>query len=131
MVKLPKDFIAAGYEFDVAIPSAKFETARTPEGSVVFRVGYETNAIEEFTQQVAHEMNKKVEAAIMDELLRLNGYAPERTCRMEYNERKRGVYCSCCGKRMSSFVCNDYGDEKEYTYPFCCMCGARVVDDAD
>lgn len=54
---------------------------------------------------------------------------PERTCRMEHNERKRGVYCSHCGKRMDSFVCNNYGDgTMEYAYPFCCKCGAKVVE---
>lgn len=53
----------------------------------------------------------------------------ERTCRMEHNERKRGVYCSHCGKRMDSFVCNNYGDgTMEYAYPFCCKCGAKVVE---
>ena len=53
----------------------------------------------------------------------------ERTCRMEHNERKRGVYCSHCGKRMDSFVCNNYGDgTMEYAYPFCCKCGAKMVE---
>ena len=53
----------------------------------------------------------------------------ERTCRMEHNERKRGVYCSHCGKRMDSFVCNNYGDgTMEYAYPFCCKCSAKVVE---
>lgn len=126
MVKLPKDFIAAGYEFDAAIPSAKLETARTPEGSVVLRVGYETNAIEEFAQQVAHETNKKVETAIMDELLRLNGYVPERTCEAEqdYDAMEDGVpdcriwRCSC-------------GEAFPYWRggrpSFCTECGAKLV----
>lgn len=60
----------------------------------------------------------------MDDMI----FVPERTCRMEHNERKRGVYCSHCGKRMDSFVCNNYGDgTMEYAYPFCCKCGAEVM----
>ena len=51
-----------------------------------------------------------------------------RTCRMEYNERKRGVYCSNCGERMDMYTCDQYGDGTAgYSYPFCCECGAKVV----
>ena len=54
---------------------------------------------------------------------------PERTCRMEFNEEKCGVYCSYCGKRMSGFVCSySSNGTKKYDYPFCCKCGAKVVD---
>lgn len=53
----------------------------------------------------------------------------ERTCRMEYNERKRGVYCSNCGERMDMYTCDQYGDGTiGYSYPFCCECGARVTE---
>ena len=53
----------------------------------------------------------------------------ERTCRMEYNERKRGVYCSNCGERMDMYICDQYGDgTTAYSYPFCCECGARVTE---
>ena len=56
---------------------------------------------------------------------------PERTCRMEYNERKRSVYCSNCGKRMDMYTCDQYGDGTiGYSYPFCCECGAKVVEEA-
>lgn len=58
------------------------------------------------------------------------GYVKERTCRMEYNERKRGVYCSNCGERMDMYTCDQYGDGTiGYSYPFCCECGAMVVEE--
>ena len=53
----------------------------------------------------------------------------ERTCRMEFSERKRGVYCSHCGERMDIYTCDQYGDGTiGYSYPFCYKCGAKVVD---
>lgn len=130
MIKLPKDFIAAGYEFDAAIPSAKFETARTPEGSFVFRAGYGMNEIEEFTRQFAHEMNKKVEAAIMDELLRLNGYVPERTCTFSecWGDDPLPT-CSACGWKAEEEDCVFGSDMKiKYYGKFCKECGAKVVE---
>ena len=93
MIKLPKDFIAAGYTFDAVIPSPKFETARIPDGSVVFRAGYETNEVEEFAQNVARKMTEKVDAAILDELLRLNGYVPAAEL-YRFPENKRAARAS-------------------------------------
>ena len=128
MVKLPKDFIATDYEFDTAIPSAKFETARTPEGSVVLRARYEPNEIEEFAQKVAIEMTEKVEAAIMDELLRLNGYVPECTCQI----KKR--HCTNCNCEINdrAYFKKVVFDDGSWTVDsriakFCPNCGAKVV----
>ena len=54
----------------------------------------------------------------------------ERTCRMEFSERKRGVYCSHCGERMDIYTCDQYGDgTMGYSYPFCYKCGAKVVEE--
>lgn len=120
MIKLPKDFIAADYKFDFTIPIAKFETEKTSEG-FEFRVVYEANEVQEFVQRAANEMNEKVEAAIMDELLRLNGYVPERTCHsvvVEYNDGLQPpfrVFCSECE------------DEWGFTPVYCPNCGAKWV----
>ena len=121
MIKLPKDFIAADYNFDFAIPKAKIETKRMPGGSFVLRAGYETNEIEEFVQHAAREMNEKVEAAIMDELLRLNGYVPERTC--------HSVVVECNDGLQPPFrvFCSECEDEWGFTPVYCPNCGAKWV----
>ena len=52
----------------------------------------------------------------------------ERTCRMEYNEIDRSVYCSHCGERMDIYTCDQYKDgTMGYSYPFCYECGAKVA----
>ena len=52
----------------------------------------------------------------------------EHTCRMEYNEIDRSVYCSHCGERMDIYTCDQYKDgTMGYSYPFCYECGAKVV----
>ena len=128
MIKLPKDFIDEGYKFDIAIPTAKIETARIPEGSFDLRVWYETNEINEVAKQAAREMNEKVEAAIMDELLRLNGYVPERTCRMDLNFD----YDGDCPAYYRDFVCSKCKDDfiyyKHSRINYCPHCGAKVVE---
>ena len=125
MIKLPKDFIAADYKFDFVIPIAKLETVKTSEG-FEFRAVYEDNEVQEFIQHATHEMNEKVEAAIMDELLRLNGYVPELTCQMV--SKSGGVYCSNCNERMDDYTCDWFFNEAmEYSYPYCYNCGAKVV----
>ena len=113
MIKLPKDFIAADYKFDFAIPKEKVETVKTPEG-FIFRAGYEANEIQKFIQYVAHEMNEKIEVVIMDELLRLNGYVPERTCKIIFKRDRFGL-CSCGQGIFSDMI-------------YCSRCGAKVPE---
>ena len=126
MVKLPKSFIEEGYKFEAAIPTAKLETERTPEGSFVLRACYETNEIEELAQEVAIEMTDKIEAAIMDELLRMNGYVPERTC--EFDSQACGKRrCKRCGAFVSvGSVCDCFGC---IPVKYCPNCGAKVVQE--
>lgn len=53
----------------------------------------------------------------------------ERTCRMEYDKSKRGVYCSHCGERMDVYTWEHHVDGTAgYLYPFCYWCGAKVVE---
>ena len=120
MIKLPKDFIAADYKFDFAIPIAKFETVKASEG-FEFRVVYAANEIQEFVQRAANEMNEKIEAAIMDELLRLNGYVPERTC--------HSVVIECNDGLLPPFrvFCSECEDEWGFEPVYCPNCGAKVV----
>lgn len=54
----------------------------------------------------------------------------ERTCRMEYDKIKRGVYCSHCGERMDVYTWEHHVDGTAgYLYPFCYWCGAKVVQE--
>ena len=119
MFKLPKDFIDAGYKFEIEIPTPKFETVRTTGGSIALRAWYESNEIDEFAKQAAREINFKVEAAIMDELLRLNGYVPERRCKYIWDADRHVWFCSECGGLEP---CSD-------SVNYCCDCGAKVVQE--
>lgn len=54
----------------------------------------------------------------------------ERTCRMEYDKIKRGVYCSQCGERMDVYTWEHHVDGTAgYLYPFCYWCGSKVVEE--
>ena len=129
MFKLPKDFIDAGYKFEIEIPTPKFETVRTTGGSIALRAWYESNEIEEFSKKAAREINFKVEAAIMDELLRLNGYVPERTCRIKKKESKHVLSgwweCDECGVVYPP--CNE--EIALWALKYCPHCGAKVVEE--
>lgn len=126
MIKLPEDFIAAEYEFDSAIPTMKLEMGKAANDSVVLRASCGMNEIEKFARQAAREINTKVEAAIMDELLKLNGYIPKRACQMVF--KSDGVYCSNCNERMDDYTCDWlFNRAMEYSYPYCYNCGTKVV----
>ena len=128
MIKLPKDFNNVDYKFETAIPNAKLEAERAPGGSYILRVGYEPNEIEEFAQEVAIEMTEKVEAAIMNKLLRLNGYVPECTCQIK---KRHCTNCNCEINDRAYFkkVVFDDGSwtADSRTANFCPSCGAKVV----
>lgn len=51
---------------------------------------------------------------------------PERTCRMEPNERGYPV-CSNCDEEMNAYTC-EWTEPMEYSYPFCYACGAKAVE---
>lgn len=128
MIKLPKDFNNVDYKFETAIPNAKLEAERAPGGSYILRVAYEPNEIEEFAQEVAIEMTEKVEAAIMNKLLRLNGYVPECTCQIK---KRHCTNCNCEINDRAYFkkVVFDDGSwtADSRTANFCPNCGAKVV----
>lgn len=66
---------------------------------------------------------------VADRLADLIEPEPERTCRMEYDNIKRGVYCSHCGERMDVYTWEHHVDGTAgYLYPFCYWCSAKVVE---
>ena len=81
------------------------------------------NACGCYTGQDKHDVELKDRLADLIE-------PDERTCRMEYNKSKRGVYCSHCGERMDVYTWENHVDGTAgYLYPFCYWCGAKVVQE--
>lgn len=52
-------------------------------------------------------------------------YAPERTCRMRFDDREYRYRCSRCGCLSETYRSTD---GKWYAPEHCTACGARVVD---
>lgn len=128
-IKLPKELIESGYKFEACIPAPRFEMEKNANGSISCFAKYDTSELFDLPQRIARDINEKIDAALIDELLRLNGYVPEKTCRMEYSKERGGVFCSNCGEEMNAYTCEWYDAEPiEYSYPFCYECGAKVVN---
>lgn len=74
---------------------------------------------------ITAEQIEKIKADVLKELKQ-----PDRTCRMEYDKSKRGVYCSHCGERMDVYTWEHHVDGTAgYLYPFCYWCGSKVVQE--
>lgn len=59
-------------------------------------------------------------------------YAPQRTCRMEYDTVHHDYVCTKCGERYDSGTYTSVSDDDKYLLKpirFCANCGARVVND--
>ena len=110
-IKLPKDFIESDYRFEVCVPQPVIETEKKPDGSFKLYVKYDASLIDGFVKDMARDMNEKLSAELIDELLRLNGYVPERTVKLKDNGR-----CPDCDKLI--------GEGERY----CAWCGARVKE---
>ena len=130
-IKVPDNFRQSDYGLTISIPKPDIECEKNEDGSFVMRVGYNFDCISDFAREAAREMYDKIEAELMDELLRMNGYVPERTCHKELmtTEDYAGteVYCfgcSECGEFLSYPDCYGLYDGPNY----CSNCGAKVVE---
>lgn len=124
-IKVPDNFRPSDYCVEISIPKPDMECEKNEDGSFSLRVGYNFDCISDLAREFARDMHDKMEAELMDELLRLNGYAPERTCKMENAgevpqnvlESETVWFCSECGSPT-------YND---MTPSYCIYCGAKAV----
>lgn len=128
-IKLPKDIIESGYRFESGFPQPVIETEKESDGSFKVYAKYDASLISKCVEDMARDMNEKLGAELIDELLRLNGYVPEHTCRMEPGKHGYPI-CSSCGEEMNAYTC-EWCEPMEYSYPFCYQCGARVIKEGN
>lgn len=121
-IKLPKDFIESDYRFTAFVPKPKIETEKKPDGSFSMYASYDASEVRDLAQRLANDMNEKLSAELIDELLRLNGYVPERTCHVvaRYEARSRAEI----GRERVKLSC---GHVAERHSNYCAECGARVI----
>ena len=128
-IRIPDSLRDAEINIGVEIPQPEIRMEKGKDGSISLSAYYDMCDISEFAWRAAKELNDDIEKAFIEDLLDLNGYIKERTCRMEYDKNKRGVYCSHCGERMDVYTWEHHVDGTAgYLYPFCYWCGAKVME---
>lgn len=128
-IKLPKEMIESGYNFDIAMPKPIIETEKKADGSFSLYAKYDASAMDHYIKEIAREMNEKIESGVLAELMKLNGYAKERTCVMSITRqgpRYITYHFSCCDE----FYIESMTDSKANSLPatVCPFCGARVIE---
>ncbi len=124
MIKVPDDFRPLDYGIELSIPKPVMECRKNDDGSFSLYARYSCD-MSDFAREAAREMYDKMEAELIDELLRMNGYVPERTCRavggLEYDDLLDiwTVKLSCGHVVHPSH---------NYVPAFCEVCGAKVVE---
>ena len=115
-IKVPDNFRPSDYGIRLSIPKPDIECRKNEDGSFSMYAGYSCDSISDFAREAAREIEDKMKAELIDELLRMNGYVPERTCRYEHIEGT--WYKTSCGERYDGVVPPNY----------CPNCGAKVVE---
>ena len=124
MIKAPDNFRPSDYGVELSIPNPVVECEKNNDGSFTLYARYSCD-ISDFAREAAREINDKMEAELIDELLRMNGYVPQRTCRavdgLEYDDLLDiwTVKLSCGHVVHPSH---------SYVPSFCEVCGAKVVE---
>ena len=122
-IRLPDSLANSNYKFDVNIPEPVFNAVHHDDGSISLSLCYNASEIEEFARNAARSMYENIENSIIKELLELNEYVPERTCRavdgVEYDDLLDiwTVKLSCGHVVHPSH---------NYVPVFCEVCGAKV-----
>lgn len=127
MIKVPDNFRPSDCGIKLSIQNPVMEPKKNDDGSFSLRAGYAYKDVSDFVREAAREMNEKMEAELIDELLRLNGYVPERMCKAErdYDAMDNGIpdcriwKCSC-GESFPFW--------RGLNPCFCPNCGAKVVE---
>ena len=123
-IKVPDKFRPSDYGVKISIPKPDIECRKNEDGSFSMYAGYSCDSISDLVREAAREINDKMEAELIDELLRMNGYVPERTCRavdgIEYDDLLDiwTVKLSCGHVVHPSH---------NYVPAFCEVCGAKVM----
>ena len=115
-IKLPKEMIESGIEFETSLPEMKMYSHKNEDGSMSITYGYDVSAIDSYIKMMASEMNDKIESALMDGLMAMNGYVKEQTCRID-RRVPDAPFCSECA----------YDWDNDWNY--CPNCGAKVLND--
>ena len=125
-IKVPDNFRPSDYGIELSVPKPDMECRKNKDGSFSLYARYSCD-MSEFAREAAREMNDKMESELIDELLRVNGYVPERTCRNTTRHRYYGFECSEC--KWSAHEPNDYGNDVNFDdFDYCPKCGAKVVE---
>ena len=127
-IKVPDKFRPSDYGVKISIPKPDIECRKNEDGSFSMYAGYSCDSISDLAREAAREINDKMEAELIDELLRMNGYVPERTCKAEqdYDAMDDGIpdcriwKCSC-GESFPFW--------RGLNPCFCPNCGAKVIAD--
>ena len=123
-IKVPDKFRPSDYGVKISIPKPDIECRKNEDGSFSMYAGYSCDSISDLVREAAREIEDKMEAELIDELLRMNGYVPERTCRavdgIEYDDLLDiwTVKLSCGHVVHPSH---------SYVPAFCEVCGAKVM----
>ena len=122
VIKVPDNFRPLDYDVKISIPKPDMECRKNEDGSFSFYAGYNFDCMSDIAREAAREIYDKMEAELIDELLRLNDYVPERTCQQVITEYNDGL--------MPPFIayCSECGAQWGYTPNYCPNCGARVIE---
>ena len=115
-IKVPDKFRPSDYGVKISIPKPDIECRKNEDGSFSMYAGYSCDSISDLVREVAREINDKMEAELIDELLRMNGYVPKRTCKVTQSKNLQGIVVCECGEPFPEY------------YDYCPNCGAKVVE---
>lgn len=126
MIKVPDNFRPSDYGIKLSIPKPDMECKKNDDGSFSLCARYTCKGLSDFAREAAREMNDKMEAELIDELLSLNGYVQERTCKATYHNDSdyRTVPIPRCSECRRPII--EYEDGRLANY--CHYCGAKVVE---
>lgn len=120
-IRIPEALRDAEINVSVELPKPKIATNADKDGSLSLSASYDMGEIDKLARNAARALNEEVDSKIIEELLELNGYVKERTCKYIWDKRDRVWKCSECGGPEPS------SDRVNY----CCDCGAKVVGNVE
>lgn len=129
-IRIPDSLRDAEINIGVEIPQPEISIEKNKDGSMSLSAHYDMCDISEFAWHVANELNDDIEKAFIEDLLDLNGYIKERTCRAEqdYDAMEDGIP-DC---RIWRCSCGEAFPYWRGCFPeYCPNCGSKVIRNAD